>query len=310
MSPDADLSPLTLLLYLLAFAAAAAGILLTLLPRLNPSDRRTRKAGYFLQTLVITGIIPSLQVILSALEITPNMQGYWPLALNLIFNALIIAGITASSLIWHDTTRVFSPAPFPTDRLSRPVFVVVLIASAGTLITQTMAAIYYSRAVINIAGYSLLLLIVLLATLVLSAALRVLRPKNGAGNRRTGTIIKSIVPMMILFTTLFILLPHNSANMVTPIALITVFTSGILLYIWQNAASDDSASVRSQLFEDSGLTDREREIAVMLAEGLSYKDISARLFVSLSTVQTHVTRIYGKMDVKSKTELSRKITGQ
>ena len=81
----------------------------------------------------------------------------------------------------------------------------------------------------------------------------------------------------------------------------------LLLFMTQERDSGNSELTRDALFEEFGLTAREREIAVMLAEGLSYKEISAGLFISLSTVQTHVTRIYAKTGVNSKTELSMKL---
>jgi DNA-binding CsgD family transcriptional regulator len=84
----------------------------------------------------------------------------------------------------------------------------------------------------------------------------------------------------------------------------------LVIFMRQTLDTGDTDQIRQALFDESGLTTREREIALMLAEGLSYKEISASLFVSLSTIQTHVARIYGKMGVNSKTELSRRIGGR
>ena len=54
------------------------------------------------------------------------------------------------------------------------------------------------------------------------------------------------------------------------------------------------------LLED--LTDREREILQLLAEGLRNDDIASKLFISPQTVQTHVRNILGKLRVHSKLE--------
>ena len=51
------------------------------------------------------------------------------------------------------------------------------------------------------------------------------------------------------------------------------------------------------------LTERERQIYQLLAEGNSNKEIAARLNLSLHTVETHRTRIMEKMDVHSAAEL-------
>jgi len=51
------------------------------------------------------------------------------------------------------------------------------------------------------------------------------------------------------------------------------------------------------------LTDRERQVYQLLAEGNSNKDIANRLNLSLHTVETHRWRIMEKMDVHSTAEL-------
>jgi len=55
------------------------------------------------------------------------------------------------------------------------------------------------------------------------------------------------------------------------------------------------------------LSTREHEIAVLLLQGLSYDEISARSFISKNTVKTHAKNIYAKFDVKSRVELMRNV---
>lgn len=47
------------------------------------------------------------------------------------------------------------------------------------------------------------------------------------------------------------------------------------------------------------LTKREQEILSLLVEGYSYKMIAAKCFITYATVNTHVTNIYEKLQVKS-----------
>jgi DNA-binding NarL/FixJ family response regulator len=51
------------------------------------------------------------------------------------------------------------------------------------------------------------------------------------------------------------------------------------------------------------LTDREREIVGLVAEGLSNDDIAERLFLSPATVRTHVSRAMMKLDARDRAQL-------
>ena len=50
------------------------------------------------------------------------------------------------------------------------------------------------------------------------------------------------------------------------------------------------------------LTDREREVLVLVAEGLSNQQIADSLVISERTARTHVSNILGKLGVASRTQ--------
>ena len=52
-----------------------------------------------------------------------------------------------------------------------------------------------------------------------------------------------------------------------------------------------------------GLTEREREVLVLVAEGLSNDEIAARLFLSPLTAKTHVSRIMTKLNARDRAQL-------
>jgi len=55
------------------------------------------------------------------------------------------------------------------------------------------------------------------------------------------------------------------------------------------------------------LTPREREVAELVAEGGSNKEVAAALFLSEKTIEHHLSRIYAKLEVRSRVELARRI---
>jgi len=62
----------------------------------------------------------------------------------------------------------------------------------------------------------------------------------------------------------------------------------------------------SKKHEDFGLTKREVELLEQLKNGLSYEQIANNLFISIGTVQKHISNIYGKLQVNNKVEAVQK----
>jgi DNA-binding NarL/FixJ family response regulator len=56
------------------------------------------------------------------------------------------------------------------------------------------------------------------------------------------------------------------------------------------------------------LSEREMEIALLMArEGLSYKEMGERLYISPLTIKVHVSHIFQKLDVKKRAEFMAKV---
>ncbi|MBT2659611.1 response regulator transcription factor [Bacillus sp. ISL-45] len=55
--------------------------------------------------------------------------------------------------------------------------------------------------------------------------------------------------------------------------------------------------------EGTTLTEREKEVLLCLVEGLSNKEIADRLFISDKTVKIHVSKIFKKLNVKSRSQV-------
>lgn len=51
-----------------------------------------------------------------------------------------------------------------------------------------------------------------------------------------------------------------------------------------------------------GLSKRELEVLQLMSEGLSNQEIASKLFLSLSTIKTHSSKLFEKMDVERRTQ--------
>ncbi len=54
--------------------------------------------------------------------------------------------------------------------------------------------------------------------------------------------------------------------------------------------------------KETGISKREYEVLELIAAGLSNQEIAARLFVSNSTIKTHVSSVLAKLDASRRTE--------
>ena len=62
----------------------------------------------------------------------------------------------------------------------------------------------------------------------------------------------------------------------------------------------------AQVDEDlDRLTEREREVMRLIARGYAYKEVAATLFISVKTVETHVSSVLRKLQLSSRHELTR-----
>ena len=67
-----------------------------------------------------------------------------------------------------------------------------------------------------------------------------------------------------------------------------------------NKLADRVASRQFQLHED--LTNREKEVLDLIAQGKSNQEIADELFITLKTVKTHVSNILSKLEVEDRTQ--------
>ncbi|WP_019538718.1 helix-turn-helix transcriptional regulator [Proteiniphilum acetatigenes] len=67
-------------------------------------------------------------------------------------------------------------------------------------------------------------------------------------------------------------------------------------------AQPEEFTINETELKKLNLSSREYEVLQLLSKGYSNTDIAESLFLSLSTIKTHVSNLYLKMDVKSRTQ--------
>ena len=73
---------------------------------------------------------------------------------------------------------------------------------------------------------------------------------------------------------------------------------------WAQRARAELARIGGRTRE-VGLTPAERRVAALVADGRTNREVAAALVLGERTVETHLTRIYAKLGIRSRTELAR-----
>ena len=77
--------------------------------------------------------------------------------------------------------------------------------------------------------------------------------------------------------------------------------------LWAEKARAELARISGRRTTSDELTGTERRVAELAAQGHTNKEIAAELFMGVSTVEAHLSRIYRKLGLRSRTELAGRI---
>ena len=107
-------------------------------------------------------------------------------------------------------------------------------------------------------------------------------------------------------------LPNWALFLMTFLGLSLIVTSGLTFHFYKKSILPKAVKAIEKPLEDSTtlydkLTLKEREILGLIKEGKSNKEIASQLFIGISTVKTHINKIYSKLEVRSRKEVVSKL---
>ncbi|WP_339695708.1 response regulator transcription factor [uncultured Roseivirga sp.] len=117
-----------------------------------------------------------------------------------------------------------------------------------------------------------------------------------------------ILALLILFhlTNASLFVPSISADAVIGIAAFILLALGIYLGRGINKEKGAEKKAPSHIDENRiqalGISPRELEVLQLISQGLSNNEIAETLFVSESTIKTHISNLFVKLDVKRRTQ--------
>lgn len=128
-------------------------------------------------------------------------------------------------------------------------------------------------------------------------------------------MLKTVLRFGLLVIVLLVLFQLTQVSQVTPdipadtiIAITAVVLMALGIYLGGNMKKEKVVEVEppKEIDEEKitqlGISQRELEVLQLISQGLSNQEIGERLFISESTIKTHVSNLFVKLDVKRRTQ--------
>ncbi len=293
------------LLYILVYSVSLISIGIVIV-KSGKSAKKSPALHLFLLSFSLTGILLTAEMYIH--NSPDNLQLYFnPAVPELVLNVLLLFSMTSAGffiILLTNEYRKFSR--------SRMVFIISAVFLGLFLISESSFLIINSFAVNSLfaelygysvmAGFFLLLFISIICTVKLYMPLYQNTDKAGL------EILRITLNFILISVTAYVITDSEVAVFIIPSGIIVVITLLILMMLYSGKKTESVSGLGTEeLCRQYGLSARESEVALMLMHGRTYKEISSDLFISMSTVQTHVGRIYSKMQVGNKTELANRL---
>lgn len=114
-----------------------------------------------------------------------------------------------------------------------------------------------------------------------------------------------IIALLVLFKISTYSIISGDLNIEIVIAFVAVLSFFIGSYFNRKTKKNsqgEADSIDHQKIRELEITEREYEVLTLIAQGLSNKEIGAKLFLSESTIKTHVSNLLVKLNAKRRTQ--------
>ena len=111
-----------------------------------------------------------------------------------------------------------------------------------------------------------------------------------------GYVLKTMASAQLIYAIEEVL----SGKIYLPLALSSRFFEYFQQTFREENARKENGSGEENLLND--LTQREEEVLELLTQGVTYKGVASKLFISETTVKTHVNNIFQKLQVNDRTQ--------
>jgi len=114
-----------------------------------------------------------------------------------------------------------------------------------------------------------------------------------------------IIALLLLFqlSKYSVLSSNTSIEFVIAIISLIFFVLGVIINKKVlHKEKTTTQKIEHQKIEQLGISNREYEVLCQIAIGLSNKEIAQKLFVSESTIKTHVSNLFVKLNAKRRTQ--------
>ncbi|MBI9109272.1 MAG: helix-turn-helix transcriptional regulator [Spirochaetales bacterium] len=300
---------LTQFLYLLVYSSSllSAASVVVFRKKLN-TDRPALKL--ILLISACTSLL-SIQVFFNAVGLLEVLNEAESSRIIFMLNMLIIAGI--AGIVYFSVSVSFALRPAESSKIVQRITAVLAAAILMiTIILQLLTLFAHSLPASELLGITMISGLAGFSGGIIFAAVRLFIPLTLRSDARGHSMTRLLLLLLFTFPALFFVSGSAVGTILAPSAFIILNVICLRIIYTRAAGSQTEAELRAigsipapfATCRELGLSKRESEVALLLSQGRSYKEISAELYISMSTTQTHVGRIYSKLGINNKTELS------